>query len=75
MVNWTETWRRQRHGEATDWRVLACESDGDNAVRDGKLERFVTREQRLTDLNATTDGMAMNNNIVAKCMGSILTHS
>ena len=73
-VNRTENWRRQRHGKATDWRVLECEYDGDDAVRDGKLERFVTREQWLTDSKATTDGMATNNDIVAECMGSIWTH-
>ena len=58
-----------------DWRVRECEYDGDDAVRDEKKERFVTREQWLTELKATTDGMAMNTDIVTKCMGSILTHS
>ena len=58
-----------------EWRVHEYESDGDHAVRDGNLERLVTSEWRTTDLKATTDGMAANIDIVAKCMGSILTHS
>ena len=57
-----------------DWRVLECESDGDGAVRDGKLDCFVTREQWLTDSKATTVGMATNIDNVAKCMSSILLY-
>ena len=74
-VNWTKNWRRLRHGKATDWRVREGEYDGEDAVRDGKLERLVTGEQLLTDTMATTDGLATNIDIVVKCIGSILTHS